>query len=102
MNEIKIEKKIFTYPLVFRLIFRYGNILITLLLILYSLPLLYYIDSKSILIVPLLVNLFIIYFLNRHYINLYKILPYRIEADDDKSLDKIIPVFNNELVYKGK
>ncbi len=84
MNEDKIEKQTFTYPFLFRIIFRYGNIIITPLLLLYTIPLVTFLDEKIILAFPLLVNLFIIYFLNRHYFNLYKILPYLIKADDEK------------------
>jgi len=84
MNDYRIEKQSFTYPLLFRFLFRYGNIFITLLLVIYSLPLIVYLDEKMILTIPLLVNLFIIYFLNRHYLNNYKILPFKIEADDEK------------------
>lgn len=84
MNENKIEKQTFTYPFLFRIIFRYGNIIITPLLVLYTIPLVTFLDEKIILAFPLLVNLFLIYFLNRHYFNLYKILPYLIEADDEK------------------
>ena len=84
MKENKIEKQTFTYPFLFRIIFRYGNIIITPLLLLYTIPLVTFLDEKIILAFPLLVNLFLIYFLNRHYFNLYKILPYLIEADDEK------------------
>ena len=84
MIENKIEKQIFTYPFLFQIIFRYGNIIVTSVLILYSGPLFYFLDEKPILAFPLIVNLAIIYFLNRHYLNLYKILSYRIEADDEK------------------
>ena len=84
MSQNKIEKQAFTYPYFFRLLFRYGNIIITPILILYSIPLIYFLDDKFILVFPLIVNLLIIYFLNRHYFNLYKILPYSIEADDEK------------------
>ncbi|MBE0571131.1 MAG: hypothetical protein IH618_06265 [Ignavibacteriaceae bacterium] len=84
MNENKIEKQTFTYPFLFRIIFRYGNIIITPLLLLYTIPLVTFLDEKIILAFPLLVNLFLIYFLNRHYFDLYKILPYLIEADDEK------------------
>jgi len=84
MNENKIEKQIFTYPLLFRLIFKFGNLLVTLFLIVYSLPLVVYLDQNNLLIIPIVVSLFIIYFINRYYFNLYKILPYKIVADDDK------------------
>ena len=84
MSENKIEKQTFTYPFIFRLIFRYGNIFVTPIIIFYSILLIYYLNQKPILAFPLAVNLLIIYFLNRHYLNLYKILPYTIEADDEK------------------
>ena len=84
MNDSKIESQTFSYSLLFRIIFRYGNIIITFLLIVYSLPLIVYLDEKKILIVPLIVTLLIVYFLNRHYLNLYKILPYKIDVDDEK------------------
>ena len=84
MNENKIEKQTFTYPFLFRIIFRFGNIIITLLLVIYSIPLLVALDQRKILVIPLLVSLLVIYFLNRHYLTLYKILPYKIEADNEK------------------
>ncbi|MEJ2102953.1 MAG: hypothetical protein P8X47_00090 [Ignavibacteriaceae bacterium] len=84
MNENKIEKQTFTYPFLFRIIFRFGNIVITFLLILYSIPLFVSLDQRKILVIPLFISLLVIYFLNRHYLTLYKILPYKIEADDEK------------------
>lgn len=84
MSEHKIEKQIFTYPFIFKFIFRFGNFLLTPIVVFYSIPLIYYLDDKTILAFPLIVNLLIIYFLNKHYLNLYKILPYKIEADDEK------------------
>jgi len=84
MDQSKNEKQTFTYPFLFRIIFRYGNIIITPLLLLYSIPLVTFLDEKIILAFPLMVNLLLIFFLNRHYFNLYKILPYLIEADDEK------------------
>jgi len=84
MSQSEIENQTFTYSFFFRIIFRYGNVILTPILILYTIPLIYYLDEKLILAFPLIVNLFIIYFLNRHYFNLYKTLPYKIEADDEK------------------
>ena len=84
MNENKIEKQSFTYPFIFRVVFRYGNIFVIPIIIIYSIPLFYFLDDKPILAFPIIVNLFIIYFLNRHYFKLYKLLPYTIEADGEK------------------
>ena len=104
MIENKIEKQIFTYPFLFRIIFRYGHIIVTPILIIYSIPLFYFLEEKPILAFPLLVNLIIIYFLNRHYFNLYKILPYRIEVDDEKIIcsnfflsKKEISIYYNDI-----
>ena len=98
MNESKIEKQTFTYPFLFRIIFRYGNIIITPLLLLYTISLIAFLDEKIILALPLLVNLFLIYFLNRHYFNLYKILPYLIEADDEKIICSKFFLSKKEIV----
>jgi hypothetical protein len=84
MDQSKNEKQTFKYPFLFRIIFRYGNIIITPLLLLYTIPLVTFLDEKIILAFPLMGNLLLIFFLNRHYFNLYKILPYLIEADDEK------------------
>ena len=84
MNENKIEKQTFTYPFLFRIIFRFGNIIITFLLIVYSIPLLISLDQRKILVIPLFISLLVIYFLNRHYLTLYKILPYKIVVDEEK------------------
>jgi hypothetical protein len=98
MNENKIEKQTFTYPFLFKMIFRYGNIIVTVILILYTIPLIHFLDEKIILAFPLLVNLFIIYFLNRHYFNLYKVLPYRITADDESIICSDFFISKKEIV----
>ena len=97
MIENIIEKQTFTYSFLFQIIFRYGNVIVTPVLLLYSIPLFYFLDEKLILAFPLLVNLGIIYFLNRHYLNLYKILPYRIEADDEKIVCSNFFLSNKEI-----
>ena len=104
MLENKLEKQIFTYPLFFKIVFRYGNIFVTALLLIYSLPLLFYINVNPILLIPLLVNIFLIYFINKRYLANYKILPFRIEADDEKLVcsnfflsDKEILIYYSEI-----
>ncbi len=84
MNETKIEMQSFTYPLFFRIVFKYGNFFITTLLMIYSIPLILYITEKPVMAIPLLVNVFLIYFMNKRYIENYKILPFKIEADSEK------------------
>ena len=76
----------FTYSLLFKIIFRFGNILVTFLILIYLIPVFYYIDQKTILFLPLIIGVIIIYMVNRTYLTYYKIIPYRIEADDDKMI----------------
>jgi len=84
MNENIITKQTFTYPLLFGLLYKYGNIVVTFLLIFYTAPIVLYVDQNYILLIPLVISLLLIYFVNRQYFTLYKIIPYRIEADDEK------------------
>ncbi len=101
--------KIFNYPPFLRFFYRYGNIPITLFLILYTIPLIIHIDKKPSYFIPVIIVLLLIYFLNKHYLGLYNILPYRIEADDEKlittdycfSPKKVIVYFNDIVELKG-
>ena len=74
----------FTYSFIFRIIFRYGNIFVTCLLLLYLLPLVVNISSNKILILPIALSLLLIYIINRSYLTYYRILAYNIEADDER------------------
>ena len=74
----------FTYPLLWKFIYRYGNLVITPLLLLYTLSLVILIDKNLIILIPFLLSLFILYFLNKSYINFYKLVPYKIEIDNEK------------------
>ncbi len=76
----------FTYSLMFKIIFRFGNLLVTLLLLIYLIPVFYYFDQNLILLLPLIIGVIIIYMVNRTYLTYYKIIPYKIEADDDKMI----------------
>ena len=87
----------FTYSLLFRMIFRYGNIVVTIFLILYGVPLMMNIDSNKILILPLALSLLLIYIINRTYLTYYIILAYRIEADDEKIICSDFLLSNKEI-----
>jgi hypothetical protein len=47
-------------------------------------PLIINIDKNLSYLIPVIIALLLIYFLNKYYLNLYNILPYRIEADESK------------------
>lgn len=64
--------------------YRYGNIPVTILLIMYLIPAVVDLDRNLYYLIPVILLLGMIYLLNKHYLNLYKILPYRIETDNEK------------------
>ncbi len=97
MNENIIEKQTFSYPFLFGLLYKYGNIVVTFLLVFYTAPIVFYVDQNYILIIPLVISLLLIYFVNRQYFTLYKIIPYKIEADDEKLLCSDY-IFSNKAV----
>ncbi|HKI79083.1 MAG TPA: hypothetical protein VKA26_11130 [Ignavibacteriaceae bacterium] len=105
----------FTYPVIFRLIYKYGNIPVTIILSLYAISLGVNLDKGLVYIIPFVVTFLVIYFLNRHYLLLYKILPYKIEADDEKMVcsefifyKKNVTIYFNDItsleggIYSGK
>ena len=94
----------FTYSLIVKIIFRFGNIFVTLLLSIYLIPVFYYIDQNMILILPLIIGLIILYMVNRTYLTYYLILPYKIEIDDEKIIcsdfllsKKVVTIFYKDI-----
>lgn len=76
--------QVFTYNIFYKLIYKFGNIVISILLLIYLIPVALNLDKNLILIIPFVVSLIIIYYINKKYLDFYKIVPYKIEADDDK------------------
>lgn len=74
----------FEYPFLYKLFFRFGNIPVTLLLAMYMFIAATNLDRSLINLLPLAISALLIFFLNRHYFILYKILPFKIEADREK------------------
>jgi len=94
----------FTYSLIVKIIFRFGNIFVTLLLSIYLIPVLYNIDQNMILILPLIIAAIILYMVNRTYLTYYLILPYKVEANDEKIVcsdfllsKKVVTVFYKDI-----
>ncbi len=75
---------VFEYPLFFKLLFRFGNVFVTIILSAYLVPIIIRLDKNLANIVPMLIILALIYVFNRHYLMLYHILPYKITADEEK------------------
>ena len=76
--------QLFTYSYLYKSLYRYGNIPVTIILSIYLVPSVVYLDKNLLYLIPVILLLLMIYFLNRHYLNLYKIIPYKIEADEEK------------------
>jgi hypothetical protein len=74
----------FTYSFIWKIIYRYANIVVSFLLIFYIIPLAINLDKNLILLLPFIISLFLLYYVNRSYINFYKLVPYKIEADEQK------------------
>ena len=74
----------FEYPLFFKLLYRYGNVPVTIILSVYLIMALINLERNLLFIIPIIITLLLIYFLNRHYLLLYKIVPYKIKADSEK------------------
>ncbi|MFZ1519546.1 MAG: hypothetical protein WAU11_12255 [Ignavibacteriaceae bacterium] len=74
----------FTYSLLWKFIYRYGNLVVTPLLLIYTLSLVTLIDKNLVILIPFLLSLFILYYLNKSYISFYKLVPYKIEIDSEK------------------
>lgn len=78
--------KIFTYPVIYKYIFRYGNIPATILLVMYLVVSVIGVDRELINLLPIIITLLMIYFLNKGYLNLYKLMPYKIVTDEEKMI----------------
>ncbi len=76
--------KIFTYSAFFKFIYRFGNIPVTIILLFYLIPAVINVDKNIFYLIPLIITLVLIYLINKSFLYLYKVLPYRIEADDEK------------------
>lgn len=75
---------VFEYSLFFKLLFRFGNIPVTIILSIYLVPIIINFDKSLVYIIPLIIILALIYLINKHYLWLYQILPYKITANDEK------------------
>ena len=74
----------FTYPFIWKLIYRYANLVVSLLLVFYLIPLAINLDKNLILLLPFIISLFLLYYVNKSYFKFYKLVPYKIEADNHK------------------
>lgn len=76
--------KTYTYPFFSKLFYRYGNIPVTLLLIVYLAASVVGIFEHWYFIFFVLINLLLIVSLNKYYIKTYILFPFKITANNEK------------------
>lgn len=75
--------KIFEYSLGYKLIYKYGIIFLNLIIIIYLIPAISMFEGSFFQILYIISHIAILFLFNRYFYNLYKIMPYRIETDED-------------------
>jgi len=78
--------KTFTYPFMAKLVYRYANIPVSLLLIFHLFFLLVGSSYDWKLLLPAMINIIILYILNRFYLKMYKQFPYKIQIDKNEMI----------------
>ena len=76
----------FKYSLVAKIIYRYANIPATIFLLLYLVSSFLYMFKEWYYVFPFLLNLLIIIIMNRYYFRSYKLIPYKIEINNEKMI----------------
>lgn len=92
----------FEYSFLYKLFYRFGNIPVTMLLAVYLILAVVNLNKSLINLIPFAVSALLIFFLNRHYLKLYKILPYKIEADNEKLICSDFIFSRKEIVIYHK
>jgi hypothetical protein len=76
--------KTFRYDLITKFYFRYANLALSFILLAYFIILILNAGNQPFLIVPALLDILIIYTINKYFIRTYKTLPFNINIDDEK------------------
>ncbi|MFA3783906.1 hypothetical protein ABRY23_12670 [Melioribacteraceae bacterium 4301-Me] len=74
----------FTYPFIQKLIYRYGNIPINLMLIFHIIFSFYMISEEWYFPIYILFNLAILFIVNKYFFKTYKLFPFKITANNEK------------------
>jgi hypothetical protein len=81
----------------------------------YIVPSVDHLDKDFVFLIPIIISLALIYYLNKQFILLYKIIPYKIETHDDRLVcsnfifqEKVVEVYFQDIdslkggIYEGK
>lgn len=89
--------QIFTYSFFWKITYRYGNLVVSLLLLLYIFPVALQLDNNLIFLLPFIISLLLLYYINKSYFTFYKLVPFIIEADEQKLVCKNF-LFRNKTI----
>jgi hypothetical protein len=59
---------------------------VSVLLVFYLVSLAINLDNNLLLLLPFIISLFLLYYINKNYFIFYKLVPYKIEADEQKMI----------------
>ena len=76
----------FEYPWLAKIVYRYANIPVTLILLIYFVVSLSAMGESWLWVLSVIVHALLIFFVNRYYWRSYKSFPYKIEADNEKMI----------------
>lgn len=85
----------YKYPFLVKLLYRYANIPATFLLLIHFVSSVMMIPDKPSFILPALINVLVIFILNRFYYKIYKWFPFKISADNEK-------IICSDFMYKDR
>lgn len=80
--------KKFNYGFIMEMFYKFGNIPVTLLLVIHFFYILIGLNQKTYLIFPILIYVILVYLINRQYFKVYKVFPFSIEVDNEKMICK--------------
>ncbi len=87
----------YKYSLLSKLIYRYANIIATLFLLIYVVASFFLTMQKWYYVFVMIVNLLIIFYLNRYYFKTYRIFPFKISADNQRIICSDF-FFSNKII----
>ncbi len=94
--------KKFTYPLVAQIIYRYANILVSFILFTQIFIFILAPNKNWYYLFFVIINLLLVFFINRFYYNNYKYFPYCIEIDKKKMICSNFAINNRKIEIKLK
>ena len=90
----------FRYSFFMKILYRYGNIVATLLLSIHLITSIIVMFAKWYFIFPALINACIIFIINKYYIKTYKLFPFNMQANNEVIICKDFFFSKRELIIK--